>query len=72
MSCKYCKTYFVHTGMLHDGDILFVSPAKYTRIGDGCQYPIPSNFCPACGKRLRYNDESNKEDNSFSMKISIV
>lgn len=72
MSCKYCKTYFLSTGMLQAGDIFFTSPAKYSRVGDGHQHPVPTNFCPACGKRLKYNDENETEDKSFSLTIKVV
>lgn len=50
--CKYCENYNRSFYDLDLNDIIIVDKAKYTFYGDGKPYPIPMNYCPACGRSL--------------------
>lgn len=47
--CIYCQNYQKTPDKWHDGMVLLLTSAKYTLIGDGKEYYVPLNFCPACG-----------------------
>lgn len=55
--CEYCKNHKKLMNELELGDIFILYPATYSKIGDGFPYIIPTNFCPACGEKLRDCDE---------------
>lgn len=48
--CKFCKNY--NKKSLPINEIFITSPAKYTYVGDGKEYPIPMFYCPYCGNKL--------------------
>lgn len=48
--CKFCENY--NKKSLPINEIFIASPAKYTYVGDGKEYPIPMFYCPYCGNKL--------------------
>lgn len=55
--CMYCENHKKLMTELELGDIFILGCATYSIIGDGFPYAIPTNFCPACGGKLRDNTE---------------
>lgn len=51
--CAYCENVDKHPSEMELDDVFIVSPAMYTRIGDGTPWIIPTNFCPNCGRELK-------------------
>lgn len=56
--CIYCENYNKPPFELDIGDLIIISPAKYTMVGDGTPYGMPMVYCPACGEKV----ESNLDD----------
>lgn len=50
--CEFCENHWKKISQLFIDDVFITQPAKYTQFGDGQEYPVPMNFCPACGERL--------------------
>lgn len=50
--CKFCQNYDKETYEMELGDVFITQSAKYTYEGDGREYSVPLNFCPACGRAL--------------------
>ncbi len=50
--CEFCENHDKKISQLFIDDVFITQSAKYARFGDRKEYPIPLNFCPACGERL--------------------
>lgn len=50
--CEFCENHGKKIGQLYIHDVFITQSAKYTRMGDGQEFPIPLNFCPNCGEKL--------------------
>lgn len=50
--CKFCQTYGKSASEMALRDAFITQSAKYTYVGDGREYAVPLNFCPACGRTL--------------------
>lgn len=50
--CEFCENHYKKISQLFIDEVFITQPAKYTRMGDGEEFSIPLNFCPACGEKL--------------------
>ncbi len=50
--CEFCENHWKKISQLFIDEVFIIHPAKYTRMGDSEELPIPLNFCPACGEKL--------------------
>lgn len=50
--CEFCENHWKKISQLFIDEVFIVQPAKYTRMGDSEEFPVPLNFCPACGEKL--------------------
>lgn len=55
--CMYCENYNRPPFELDIGDLIIISPAKYTVVGDGALYGMPMVYCPACGERVAVSED---------------
>lgn len=51
--CIYCENYNKLPSELDLGDIIIISSAKYTEVGDGTPHIVPTVYCPACGEKIK-------------------